>query len=280
MIPLQTHLLTYALNALWQVPLIALAATLIASLAAQLSPSNPAAVRHRIWVGALLLQVTLPACTLPTFSLFHSFEATSISGILTTVSAPTPSNLPLPEAILLTLTLAYLASSLYFAIRLLHGLIETHSLLRNTTDLPLTLPDLPHARIATAPSISGPVTLGIYRPVLLVPPTFLESPHRKTAKPSSPTNPPTSAATTSPSTFFISSSASPSPSTPPSGLPVPASRRPARWSATSWPPIPSPAPAAIPTHSFVLPLPSPRHLNPQPSTPSASSMPTHLRGDL
>ncbi len=184
MIALQTYLLTYALNALWQVPLITLTATLIASLAAHLTPSNPALARHRVWVGALFLQVVLPVCNFASFiplflsralhALYSAGQTTHIDISYVTVLAA-PETATLPEFALLILTSAYLLSVLYFFIRLIHGLLKTRELLAESIDLPLDVPCLPNVRIGTSPSLSGPVTLGIRRPVLLLPSIFLES---------------------------------------------------------------------------------------------------------
>ena len=52
--------LAYAVNALWQAPLLAAAAWLMAHLLRWAGPRTA----HRVWVAALLLQVVLPACVL------------------------------------------------------------------------------------------------------------------------------------------------------------------------------------------------------------------------
>jgi len=59
---LETWVLNYLLNSLWQVPLVFLAALVASRLARTVGPH----MEHRIWVGALLLQVILPFCHLAT----------------------------------------------------------------------------------------------------------------------------------------------------------------------------------------------------------------------
>ena len=56
--PLETAPLNYLLNSLWQVPLVFCAAFAAARLARQAGPR----AEHRVWVGALLLEVVLPIC--------------------------------------------------------------------------------------------------------------------------------------------------------------------------------------------------------------------------
>src|ERR1700727_1101083 len=57
-----THLelitLNYLLNALWQVPVLFLVATLAARLTRSAGPHTD----HRIWFAPLILEVALPAC--------------------------------------------------------------------------------------------------------------------------------------------------------------------------------------------------------------------------
>ncbi len=61
---------SYVLNSLWQVPLTAMAAWLIAWLL----PASDAAARHRVWVAALVAESLLPVCAIsPAFR--HSLLA-------------------------------------------------------------------------------------------------------------------------------------------------------------------------------------------------------------
>jgi len=57
---LESWILAYLLNSLWQVPLVFCAALAAARLA---RPAGPR-MEHHIWVGALMLEAVLPLCTL------------------------------------------------------------------------------------------------------------------------------------------------------------------------------------------------------------------------
>src|ERR1700679_1360764 len=56
---LETWLLNYAVNALWQVPIVFAAAWLAARTSRRAGP----AFQHALWTSALLLEVFLPACS-------------------------------------------------------------------------------------------------------------------------------------------------------------------------------------------------------------------------
>ena len=56
---LEAWILTYLLNSAWQVPLIFAAAW----TAARSVRRSGAALQHRIWVSAVVLEVFLPACS-------------------------------------------------------------------------------------------------------------------------------------------------------------------------------------------------------------------------
>jgi len=57
---LESWVFTYLLNSLWQTPLVFVAAWIAARLARQAGPR----MEHRVWVGALFLEVFLPMCEL------------------------------------------------------------------------------------------------------------------------------------------------------------------------------------------------------------------------
>jgi len=69
-----SHLLvTYSLNALWQVPLILAAA----ALCARLMRRAPAAFRHRVWLAALVLSALLPLVSLGRATDDHNAKSTA-----------------------------------------------------------------------------------------------------------------------------------------------------------------------------------------------------------
>jgi hypothetical protein len=57
---LESWVLTYLLNSLWQVPLVFCAALAAARIA---RPAGPQ-MEHRVWVSALILEAVLPFCHL------------------------------------------------------------------------------------------------------------------------------------------------------------------------------------------------------------------------
>jgi hypothetical protein len=100
-----THLelitLNYLLNARWQVPVI----FVVATLAARLTRSAGPHIEHRIWVAALLLEVTLPACAFAPalrdlfLSLFqrNSVHITTQTTILNATTVDSNSHLAAPS---------------------------------------------------------------------------------------------------------------------------------------------------------------------------------------
>ena len=181
--------LNYLLNALWQVPLI----YLVAALAVRLTRSAGSHIEHRIWVAALLLETTLPACAFAPslrsifLSLMHtrSGHVTTQTTILNVTAVRDHSHL---TAITASIVLIAYAATLLFVIgRLLYRLHRTRTL-RHTAQL-ITLDGEPlsiwqrctrifavhNAHVATSAEIAGPSTIGIRRRIVLLPPTLLTS---------------------------------------------------------------------------------------------------------
>jgi TonB family protein len=182
-----THLeiltLNYLLNSLWQIPIIFLAAT----LAARLTRSLGSQVEHRIWVGALLLEVALPACdfarSLRGILLSLTPGRTGVVTTQTTVLAATEvHNQSRLAAILAFAALAAYAVSLCFVTaRLIVRLYRTRNLFRTAQPVALTgeplaiwnrctrIFDIPGAHLAASDAIVGPSTIGIRRRIILLP---------------------------------------------------------------------------------------------------------------
>jgi TonB family protein len=99
------------------------------------------------------------------------------------------SSLHLPPALLAGIVLAYVCTVLYFAGRLAWGLFQTHALARSATRIMLTGDAAlrwtgyrqrmgvrtPSPEIAASPQGIGPVTVGLRRGLVLLPPAFLDS---------------------------------------------------------------------------------------------------------
>jgi len=182
---LQAWLLTYALNALWQVPLVFAAAWIAARASRRAGP----AFHHALWTTALFAEVLLPTCSAQPFqTALHwlaSLRRTNVPQTARiTIMMGTPhaaAGFHFPPALLATAALLYLATLAFFAIRLAIGLHQTAFLRRRAQPLDLTgharqsyhryaqLFAVPHACVASSTEIASPITLGIRRPTLLLP---------------------------------------------------------------------------------------------------------------
>jgi TonB family protein len=193
--PALSWFLSYLFNALWQIPLLFVAAWIAARMLHRTDPR----VEHRIWVGALLLQVMLPACDFHVTSLWHallnllSSTGTVSSGgvhiFLGSAATGGGGTLRLPFALEAGLVLAWMCCIVYFAARLAWGLWQTRTLARSATRLTLTGDaalswtghchrmgiTAPTPAIAVSPQEVGPVTIGLWHGLVLVPSTFLEN---------------------------------------------------------------------------------------------------------
>ncbi len=196
---LELYALSYVLNSLWQIPLIFLAAWIASRLARTSGPR----IEHRIWVTALILETILPGCPIQPLDLWRQlaawlpFGAGRHYGEARIVLGPAIANgagaLHFPPFFVAAVLIAYSAVLLYLSGRLAWGLWRTHLMLRHSEPVPpqgeLAQSCVRSSRvltgqkrsasytleIATSPMISGPVTAGVRRSVLLVPPGFLES---------------------------------------------------------------------------------------------------------
>jgi TonB family protein len=193
---LESFLLTYLLNSLWQVPLLFLAALAAARLVRPMHPR----VEHRIWVGALLLQVLLPLCHLHlnelgqqawglVLWLRHAGAADGQTRVQLGAGTTVSMDLPWPvTGLLATVAAAFVCSMIYCAGRLSWGLWTTERMRRSATpvEAPLAaarmanfrrvLHAAPEAvRFAASPDFPGPAAVGIRQPTLLLPCAFLEN---------------------------------------------------------------------------------------------------------
>src|SRR5882757_3129094 len=139
--PVLSWLLSYLFNALWQIPLIFAAACIAARMLRRTHPR----FGHRLWVGALLVEVVLPACDLPIGTLLSGLsswisswiswgQGGAANGHVRVLLGPGEaggSSLHLPPALLAGIGLAYVCTVLYFAVRLAWGLFQTRTIARN-----------------------------------------------------------------------------------------------------------------------------------------------------
>jgi TonB family protein len=189
-------LLTYLLNALWQVPLVFLAAWTSARLARRAGPL----MEHRVWVAALLLEPVLPLCNVQlnglgrqawALALWFEHGGAGKGNARVILGEGTASAMALPrytaEALLL-IAAAYLSAVLYCAGRLAWSLWTTEELRRRAIPLKLAgeaarcsgrlqqtfALDPSRVRFADAAAIAGPATVGVRRHTLLLPAKFLD----------------------------------------------------------------------------------------------------------
>jgi TonB family protein len=182
-------LLTYALNALWQLPLVFAAAWLAAKASRRAGP----AFHHALWTAALFAEILLPALSVSPTQILQSAlrwlaslrHTTPVLDARVTVIEgpfhPIATGFHLPPTLLLAAAILYLAALLFFAARLAIGLHQTSALRSRAQPLALTgharqslqryaqLFAVPHAHIAASTDIACPITLGIRRPTLLLP---------------------------------------------------------------------------------------------------------------
>ena len=195
-------LLTFLLNSVWQIVLIAS----LASISAWLLRDSAARYRHWIWVAALLLSVIVPLTTssdilTSTFSRAQQVQtATYLQPTIPPVAignarvfeftAPTvPSDTFLLSASLAVgLTLAYSLVLLYGAVRLFRAFYLTRKLRLNAVEADENdqLSSLirkcstaisegsPSAKICFSELVPVPITIGVFTPVIIVPKALLD----------------------------------------------------------------------------------------------------------
>lgn len=178
---IESFLLAYLINSLWQLPLLFCAALIAARLTRPLGSQ----IEHRIWVATLLLQTLLPLCTLRISALLHLLNSLLPSNApaetgnvqtITMIGQPVShSFFSLSPPLSHLLVLSYLLALAYFSLRFLWGLWRTLTLpnraLTFTTELSLPTPAL----LAISPEIAVPATMGLSRHTLLLPPGFVEA---------------------------------------------------------------------------------------------------------
>ncbi len=182
---LESIILSYLANALWQLPLVFAAGWLAARV---LRPFGPLA-EHRVWVSVLLLQAFLPAVSsIPSdafwnFSDFfggpHSSDQPRVSVVFGPGTAGV--NPPFPAWLLASLAIAYTAVTAWFAIRFLWRLYKTHLLSRTSAAVTLSPDAVIHwarceetfgvraALVRTSERVFGPITIGIVRKLIILP---------------------------------------------------------------------------------------------------------------
>ena len=193
-------MLTFLLNACWQVALVAA----LASVSSWLLRDSSARYRHWIWVSALVLSAGLPAVTysqLSSVSLANVFTSSTVKRPATTAlgldnvgAAQTEIFFPADEALLVNRGLAvtllglYAVFVCYGALRLAHAFYVTRQLRVNSVDVGHNglvdslvekcshsisgMAGTPDIRVSAA--VPVPITIGVFDPVIILPEQLLE----------------------------------------------------------------------------------------------------------
>jgi TonB family protein len=182
---LEPWLLTYLLNSLWQVPLLFAAGW----IAARLLRRAGAPVEHRLWVSVLLLQTFLPVFALLPWgwlpALFTWSADAHYAGeayVSVVMGAGTGFGaLSLPSEVLTAIVVVYGAVIAYFAAQFVWRWAQLWTLRREALKMPLrsevalcwaqcSVKFAVHgASIAFSSRIFGPVTVGFFRKLILLP---------------------------------------------------------------------------------------------------------------
>ena len=186
MTTLESILLSYLANAFWQLPVLFAAGWLAARALRSLGP----AAEHRVWVSVLLMQVLLPlASILPWDTLravlnFFGGGANDGQGHVSVVMGPGTAfvNPHLPAWLIASLAIVYAAITAWFAARFIWRLNAIRLLSRDAVALALSDDEAEYwaqcaerfgvrsASLGTSSRIYGPITIGIRRRLVLLPP--------------------------------------------------------------------------------------------------------------
>jgi TonB family protein len=185
MTTLESIILSYLANALWQVPLLFAAGWLAARVIRKIG----SAAEHRVWVSVLLLQAFLPGTSTIPLETIHSFfnffggpqspdqlHVSIVMGPGTTLIDP-----HFPTWLLACVSIVYSAITAWFVVRFLWHLNSTRLLRRNT--VPATLSAnvaglwshcaekfaVKSASLSTSSKIYGPITIGMRHKVVVLP---------------------------------------------------------------------------------------------------------------
>jgi TonB family protein len=191
---LDSWVLAYLLNALWQAPLVFLAGWAAARLARRAGP----AMEHAVWACAIVLEAALPACHPHLNQLWRQawvlvlwIRGAGPAGGQTRFilgDGIAAGALPwLPAGAFAALAAVYVGCVLYFAGRLGWGVWTTEAMRRRA--VPLIVPEeaarelqttgrffsVGRVEIAVSREMRGPATVGLLSPTLLLPPGFLDN---------------------------------------------------------------------------------------------------------
>jgi hypothetical protein len=155
----------FVLNALWQAPLV----VAIAACAAYWLRRAPGRQIHAIWTWAALAAVLLPATSVVPWAVVKPPPSPPDVEMLSAYGGPGVEwGLPVPPAVAWGIVAVAVAASLCRAAWVMRGVVRAYRLPRG--------PEVPHPAVAdqvavrVSCAVDGPVTFGVLRPVVLLPP--------------------------------------------------------------------------------------------------------------
>lgn len=186
---LESLVLSYLANSLWQVPLIFVVGWLTARLLRSLGPG----AEHRVWVGVLLLQTLLPAASMIPWETFRNLldlsKDTVTNGqphVLVVMGPGTAfGDLHFPIWLLAGIALTYAATISWFAARFMWQFRAIYHLGRGVSEITLSGEaadcwarcaeafGVEQALIGSSESVFGPITIGFRRKLVVLPPDML-----------------------------------------------------------------------------------------------------------
>lgn len=182
---LESGVLSYLVNSVWQVPLL----FAVGLMAARILRKISAEAEHRVWVAVLLLESVVPAFSMLDWGRMRALLSSLMAGressdVRVSVMMGTSSGargLHLPAWLLAVVAVAYADTCFYFAARFLWNWRRLSAVRRRSHAL--TLVDdaaldwelcaqrfgIADASIAVSPEVFGPVTMGLRRGVVVLP---------------------------------------------------------------------------------------------------------------
>ncbi len=181
---LETFLLSFLLNSLWQIPLVGAVAWLAARIVGPLGAS----AEHRVWSSALVLAASIPAASgLPwewlrvplAWTVAHHYGEARVSVVMGPGTGL--GVVPLPTALFAAIAAAYALLCAWFAARFLWRWWRLRTLCRDAAPVALSGEAalfwkqcisrfaIGCVSLATSSRVFGPVTLGVRHKIILLP---------------------------------------------------------------------------------------------------------------
>lgn len=181
----ESWILSYLMNSLWQVPLLFAAGLLVARAVRSIG----AEAEHRVWVGVLLLQAVLPACSpaqfawLRTLLIWSNSARSSAHGQIAVLMGGGIASgaFHFSTAAVTAIAMAYCAVTFYLAARFIWRWSRLRAMRRDS--IPVTLAGesarfwrqcsqrfaVRNASLGSSSRVFAPVAMGISRKLLLLP---------------------------------------------------------------------------------------------------------------